>query len=149
MTPAARALGVDLDRVAADVAVLSAVGAGLADELAAAGSIRDRAADGLGGPVEGPMSVLADLPDLLRADLTALAHIREAADAAWRGLGAVCAKVAAVTGDVEAADQGADEADVVDAVRGRQTVLAAGAGVDRMDEALAELDGELVLIGGR
>ncbi|GAB08905.1 hypothetical protein GOARA_021_01430 [Gordonia araii NBRC 100433] len=149
MTVAARVAGVDLSGLEVDVGVLRTAHTGLGERWADAVGLTARAQDL--GLRDEPTGIAAELPERLRADLDALGHILEAAEAALDGLTAVCGKLAAALGDAidDIADvfderEGAVVADPVD-----PAVDAARAGAARIDAALGKLDGELVLIGGR
>ncbi len=160
------ALGVDVDALAADVAVLHGVRAALDGRWAQTVATRTRAQDLglLDTPPDDPLSGIAGLPERLRADLELLDGICEAAEAAWHGVVAVCARLAEVLGDVaqdlvDAVPEGGEDGDGVgidqveagpgEAGPGERAVAAARDGVARIDRALGGLDGELVLIGGR
>ncbi|MFT4200611.1 hypothetical protein [Gordonia sp. (in: high G+C Gram-positive bacteria)] len=156
MSPGAR-LGVDLDRLGADAALLATVGAGLGDRLAEVVALRHRA-ERLGGVDDG---TLVELPDRLRQDLDALGHLQEAAGAAWQGLVAVGARLAHVLDEAGATGGAVAEPDDGDRPDGwvengevERALVAARAGATRIDTELGRLDGggsdgELVLIGGR
>ena len=91
----ARMLGVDVERLASDTAVLGTAGEGAARAVGAGPGVAG--ADARVGPFGGrggddPLAVMAGLPERLRADLDVLDGIREAAEAAWHGVSAVCAR---------------------------------------------------------
>lgn len=170
MSAAQRAIGVDLESLTEDANLLRSVGARLGDRWRETDELRSRAVDL--GFVEGEesvldphtadlLSVLADLPRRLRDDLEALGHVAEAVEAARDGLAQVCSRVADILGDAVDAI-GGPGADVDDpsepddsATAGMQAadidqrvVVAARSGARRIDDELAGLDSDLVLIGG-
>ncbi|HNP55361.1 MAG TPA: hypothetical protein PK331_03955 [Gordonia sp. (in: high G+C Gram-positive bacteria)] len=160
----ARMLGVDVERLASDTAVLGTAGEALRERWAQVLALRART-QGLGlsevGGGDDPLAVMAGLPERLRADLDVLDGIREAAEAAWHGVSAVCARLARLADEAADgvagvfADPDADGADDLFADSGDEHPAAgyARAGLARIDGLLGELDGgpdaDLVLIGGR
>lgn len=159
-----RVLGVDVDALASDAAVLGTAGEALGERWVQVLALRSRT-QGLGLSEVGgddPLAVMAGLPERLRADLDVLDGIREAAEAAWHGVAAVCSRLARLADDTVGglegvfadpdADATADDA-LVDSGSEHPAAGYARAGLSRIDRLLGELDGgpeaDLVLIGGR
>ncbi|GED97230.1 hypothetical protein [Gordonia crocea] len=158
MTEAQRIVGVDLDAFAADAGLLRSAAGELRYQWADTVALRANAGTTklAGTADDDPLAVLAALPDKLRADLEVLDGIRSAVEAAWQGVTAVCERVARVAAETlgGAADTFPEDPDSVDgpvldpAESAGLIVGTAHAGVEQIDRALGELDGELVLIGG-